>query len=192
MSARWDVLYEEPATGRTLEGRTLLEEYDLRYVSLLAPALEWFLTAIQTVRASIEDGIRAKLAIGRLCVYRRLRVQHGSRPGSPAWMEEIRGIVVPELRTTFFTHRGTTNLKVLYEETAHSYVYPIPDPDDPEHVRFERYKCHLVIYEGLRRSAFFIRLSHRGQSGVRRLRSFLIPRCRMKDPEVVDPCSCTL
>ncbi len=43
---RWDILYEEPATGRTLEGQSLLEEYDLRYVSLLAPALEWFLTAI--------------------------------------------------------------------------------------------------------------------------------------------------
>lgn len=192
MSARWVVLHEEPATGRTLEGQMLLEEYDLRYVSLLAPVLGWFLAAIQTVRASIEDGARAKLAIGRLCVYRRLRVQHASRAGLPARTEEIRGIVVPELRTTFFTQRGKANLKVLYEETAHSYVHPVPDPDDPECTRFERYKCHLVVYEGLCMSAFFSRLSYRGQSEVRRLRSFLKSRCRVKDYPVTDPCSCTL
>lgn len=192
MSARWDILYGESATGRTLEGQMLLEEYDLRYVSLLAPALAWFLTAIQTVRASIEDGIRAKLAVGRLCVYRRLRVQHASRPGFSAWMEEIRGIVVPELRTTFFTRRGQTNLKTLYEETAHSYVYPVSHPDDPERSRFERYKCHLVIYEGLYRSVFFVRLSKRERKEVSRLWSFLTPRCRVKDPNVTDSCSCTL
>lgn len=175
-----------------MEGQSLLEEYDLRYVSLLAPALEWFLTAIQAVRSSIADGLRAKLAIGQLCVYRRLRVQHASRSGTSTWTEEIRGIVVPELRTTFFARRGQRNLKVLYEETAHSYVYPVSDPDDPGRTHFERYKCHLMIYEGLCNSAFFVRLSKRGQQEVSRLRSFLTPRCRMKDPEVTDPCSCTL
>lgn len=192
MSAQWDILYEETATGRTLEGQTLLEEYDLRYVSLLATALEWFLVAIQTVRASIQDGYRAKLAIGRLCVYRRLRIQHASFPSVPASTEEIRGVVVPELRTTFFSRQGQTNLKVLYEETAHSYVYPVPDPDNPKRTRFERYKCHLMIYEGLRISTFFVRLSQRRQNEVRRLRRLLTPCCRMNDPHVIDPCSCTL
>jgi len=192
MGARGDVLYDESATGRTLEGQALLEEYDLRYVSLLVSALEWFLAAIQTVRASIEDGIRAKLAIGRLCVYRRLRVQHASRPGSPTWTAEILGIVVPALRTTFFTRRGQRNLKVLYEETAHSYVHPVSDSDDPERPHFERYKCHLVIYDGLCNSVFFARLSKRGQQEVGRLRSSLLPRCRMKDPDVTHPCSRTL
>lgn len=192
MHERWDVLYEEPATGRTLEGQSLLEEYDLRYVSLLAPALEWFLTAIQAVRSSIADGLRAKLAIGQLCVYRRLRVQHASRSGTSAWTEEIRGVVVPELRTTFFTRQGQRNFKVLYEETAHSYVHPVSDSDDPGRTHFERYKCHLVIYNGLGKSAFFGRLSARGQREVNRLQSFLAPRCRVQDPHLTDPCSCTL
>jgi hypothetical protein len=141
---------------------------------------------------SIEDGYKEKFVIGRVAVYRRLQVLHGAAHGEPSRVEEIRGVVVPLTRTMYFSYRGKRNPKVLYEEVAHGMMRPVVDPQRPGKTRFERYKCHRQIYEGLSRSRFLKRLWFFSRREIQRLVVDLKPRCRLDVVNPPRPCTCTL
>lgn len=107
--------------------------------------------------------------------------------------EDTRGIVVPRLLTVFFSRAGKSNRRILYEEIAHSFTHPIPDPVNPQTIRWTRYKCHLEIFEGLRASTFFGVLSVTDQRIVRRFIKDLQTRCRVRlSSQITNPCTCTL
>lgn len=193
MRTEWEVLHEELETGRILEGWKRLEYFDLREQLSYDPSepqLAWFVEAVQVVKTSINEGFFAKLRANYAAVYQRLRMHHEVRGQTSS--EEIRGVVVPALKTIFFSRRGKLHLKVLYEETAHTLARPVPKPEVEGETQFERYKCHLQIYEGLQRSRFFSRLGVSGQREVRRLLKFLESRCRVRVPFPTDSCTCTL
>lgn len=193
MAVAWGVLHNEPDTRKRLEGQALLEEYSVNDVTLSSEELAWFSEAEKVVKLSITDGWKAKLLIGRICVYRRLRVQYHDTSGLLVRTEDTRGVVVPRLLTVYFSRTGKANQKVLYEETAHSLVHPVPDPADPKKTLWERYKCHLTIFEGLSTSAFFGELGKTGQRIVRGLILGLQPQCRVRlGDAVTNPCTCTL
>lgn len=193
MSARWKIIHDEPESGRRLDGRKLLEEYDLRVTALSHPKLRWFSEAVRAVKLSIDDGYRAKLHhIDRICVYQELRMWYYSPSGARSRYEETRGVVVPKRRMIFFSRRGKIHSKVLYEETAHGLARPVPVTDEDEEIRFERYKCHLQIYEGLLRSLFSKRLGPSGRKKIERLSAFLKPRCRIRIESPPNQCTCTM
>ncbi len=192
MFAHWEVLHNEPATGRRLEGKRLLEEYDFQKYPIFTEKSKWLAEAEQVVRFSIEGGYEAKLVIKRVSVYRRLRMQHHALEAGTASFGEIRGVVVPRVKTIFFSNHGRHDPKVLYEEMAHGLAHPVLGSARRENARFERYKCHLQIYEGLARSEFFPRMWFFQRKEIYRLLAHLQVRCRLRLLDLPHPCTCTL